>query len=250
MRVAGPRYAPGRSAITYGVTVLRETRAVLFDAAGTLFDLQPDLATRLVATLDGLTPGPDAVVRGALSRVNSRDGWPEDQPDTPSRLAAWAEFVQSVLDDTGVRVPGQGRAIAVHIVDPRSYTLFPETLAVLDHLDDQAIPCGIVSNFDGLLLNILDHLAIRDRFATIAYSGDVGVYKPDPLIFARALTAMGTAAEHAVMVGDSLYSDIGGATAFDIRAILVDRENLCPDHDGEVIASLAELPPLLLKASA
>jgi HAD superfamily hydrolase (TIGR01509 family) len=231
--------------------VLRETRAVLFDAAGTLFDLEPDLATRLAAALDGLVADPVAAVRGALSRVNGRGGWPEDQPDIPTRLAAWTNFVQSILDDTGASVPcNRAGAIAADIVDPRSYTLFPETVAVLDHLAAQAIPCAIVSNFDGLLLDILDHLRIRDYFVSVAYSGEVGVYKPDPRIFARALTPLGTTAEQAVMVGDSPYSDIGGATAFGLRAILVDREHQCPDHDGEAVASLAELPTLLLGAPA
>jgi HAD superfamily hydrolase (TIGR01509 family) len=231
--------------------VLRETRAVLFDAAGTLFDVEPDLATRLVAALDGLVTDPDAAVRDALSRVNSRGGWPEDQPDRPSRLAVWTEFVQSILDDTGAdALDGEARSIAADIVDPRSYRLFPETLAVLEHLAAQAVPCAIVSNFDGLLLEILDHLAIRDHFVTVAYSGDVGVYKPDPRIFARALAPLETTAEYAVMVGDSPYSDIGGATAFGLRAILVDRENQRPDHEGEVVTSLAELPSLLLGASA
>lgn len=224
-----------------------ETEAVLFDAAGTLFDLEPDLAKRL----DTATHAGAAKVRWALSRVNDRGGWPEDQPDRAHRLAAWTEFVHAILADidesTGT---GAAAAIAEDIVDPRSYQLFSETLSVLDLLAAQGIPCAIVSNFDGLLVEILDHLDLRRRFQAVVYSGEAGVYKPDPRIFARATTALCVDAGNAVMVGDSPYSDIGGARAFGLRAILIDRTGRHPGHDGEVATSLAELPSLLFGARA
>jgi FMN phosphatase YigB (HAD superfamily) len=222
-----------------------ETEAVLFDAAGTLFDLEPDLATRL----DAATRAGAAKVRWALSRVNDRGGWPEDQPDRAHRLAAWTEFVQAILADIGAGT-GAAAAIAGDVVDPHCYRLFPETLGVLDLLAAESIPCAIVSNFDGLLLEILDHLDLRRRVQAVVYSGEIGVYKPDARIFARATTALGVSAERAVMIGDSPYSDIGGARAFGLRAILIDRTGRHAGHDGEVATSLAELPSLLFGARA
>ena len=47
------------------------------------------------------------------------------------------------------------------------------------------------------------------------------------------------------MVGDSLDDDIAGASACGLRAVLVDRHGRYPDHAGERIGGLDELPPLL-----
>lgn len=247
---------------------MRETMGVLFDAAGTLFDLAPDLPTRLADALRGRVPDPGAAVRGALSRVNDRGGWPEDQPDRPRRLAVWTEFVRALLADAIPADAGAGAdaeigagarqraftaeaaAIAADIVDPRAYELFPEVRGVLDRFVQAGVGCAVVSNFDGLLVEILDHLDIRRYFVTVAYSGEIGVYKPDPRIFARALDPLGVDVEYAVMVGDSPYSDIGGGAAFGLRTVLVDRDHRCPESEGEVVASLAELPALLLGAGA
>ncbi|HZM76200.1 MAG TPA: HAD family hydrolase [Candidatus Limnocylindrales bacterium] len=232
---------------------MRGTEAILFDAAGTLFDLEPDLATRLAAAVHGLVADPDAAVRGALSRVNDRGGWPEDQPDARRRLAAWTEFVRSILDDTGAGAfdaRKSAAAIAADIIDPRSYQLFPETLGVLDLLFQAGVPCAIVSNFDDLLLEILDHLDIRRYFAAVVHSAKVGVYKPDARIFARAISLLGVDVGRAVMVGDSPYSDIDGARSFGLRAVLIDRKDQRPGHEGEVVTSLGDLPSLLFGASA
>ena len=49
----------------------------------------------------------------------------------------------------------------------------------------------------------------------------------------------------AVMVGDSLDDDIAGASSCGLRAVLVDRHGRYPDHAGERIGGLDELPPLL-----
>ena len=50
---------------------------------------------------------------------------------------------------------------------------------------------------------------------------------------------------HAVMVGDSLDTDVEGALAAGLRAVLVDRWGAAPETDVPVIASLGELPGLV-----
>ena len=47
------------------------------------------------------------------------------------------------------------------------------------------------------------------------------------------------------MVGDSVDDDIAGATRCGLRAVLVDRHGRHPEHPGERIGGLDELPPLL-----
>jgi HAD superfamily hydrolase (TIGR01458 family) len=73
--------------------------------------------------------------------------------------------------------------------------------------------------------------------------------KPNPTYFAAALDALGTTADEAVMVGDDVETDIGGAKAMGMRGILVrtgkfDESTLAaadPQPDA-VIDSIADLP--------
>jgi len=72
--------------------------------------------------------------------------------------------------------------------------------------------------------------------------------KPSPEFFRLALEAAGRPPERALMVGDDLGSDVGGAHAVGMRAVLV-RTGKGGDRDGEepdaVLDSLADLPGLL-----
>nr|MDJ0498493.1 HAD-IA family hydrolase [Acidimicrobiia bacterium] len=89
-------------------------------------------------------------------------------------------------------------------------------------------------------------LGLEPLFDAIVISGEVGVSKPDAAIFELALVALGQPEKPtALMVGDSLSSDITGANNFGIAACWYNparktRPNgVNIDHE---IASLDELP--------
>lgn len=77
------------------------------------------------------------------------------------------------------------------------------------------------------------------------------VGKPSREFFHQALRSMGVRPEEAIMVGDDIESDIAGAQAAGIRAVLVRTGKFRPaDLEGAifpdaVIDSIAELPELL-----
>jgi len=60
-------------------------------------------------------------------------------------------------------------------------------------------------------------------FHTVIVSLEVGIGKPDPRVFDIVVSRLGVATSDAVMVGDSLVRDIGGAQRAGMRAIWVDR---------------------------
>ena len=77
----------------------------------------------------------------------------------------------------------------------------------------------------------------------------VVVGKPSPAFFRLALEAMGVAATEAVMVGDDLEADIGGAQAGGLTGILVRTGKFTPRdlahpevRPDAVLGSIAELP--------
>ncbi|MGH9017220.1 MAG: HAD family hydrolase, partial [Acidimicrobiales bacterium] len=86
----------------------------------------------------------------------------------------------------------------------------------------------------------------------VLISGEFGVAKPDPAIFAAAAAAAGVPLDAAWHIGDSLISDVAGARIACLGAgVWLNRtgavhpgETVAPHPDYE-IASLAGLPALL-----
>ncbi len=100
----------------------------------------------------------------------------------------------------------------------------------------------------------IELLAIERLVDFVVISGEFGVWKPDPAIFAEALRLGGATAADAVFVGDSVEHDMAGARAAGIRSVWVNptgRPWPGPDAppDREV-ADLSALLPLLEAAPA
>ena len=104
---------------------------------------------------------------------------------------------------------------------------------------------GIVSN------NLLEEQRAKITFCgfdpyidALVVSEAVGVSKPDPAIFMRALEDVGSAAGDAVMIGDSWPADVEGARAAGIRAIWFNRTGRpLPERSGGVTA-IGTLTPM------
>jgi beta-phosphoglucomutase-like phosphatase (HAD superfamily) len=119
-----------------------------------------------------------------------------------------------------------GNAIfeALRVRIPESRPLFEDTLSTLAVLQQRSFLLGVVTNriWGGQpFQEDLQTLGLHHYFdlRTIAVSGDLGVRKPNPAIFFHALNALDVAPEEAVMVGDSLSTDIIGAQGLGIFAI-------------------------------
>ena len=88
------------------------------------------------------------------------------------------------------------------------------THALLEALRARNIRLGLVSNaFDPgwLLHRDLDELGVGQRLDFAVFSSEVGMRKPHPAIFRRALEALEVSPEEALFVGDRLYEDVRGA---------------------------------------
>ena len=72
-------------------------------------------------------------------------------------------------------------------------------------------------------------------------SGEVGVHKPDPGIFAVALDRMGVQAEESLYVGDNYWADVEGAQQACLTPVLLDPERLFPEADCLVLHSVSDL---------
>lgn len=124
----------------------------------------------------------------------------------------------------------------------------PLQLDVYDCLKQIDIPICCVSNADTRpLLQAIEKHGLK--FDAIISSEDVRCYKPNSGIFQRAMEILGVQADRVMHIGDSLHSDIGGASGCGIAATWICREdrihdigNCKPDYE---ISTLADLPSIL-----
>jgi HAD superfamily hydrolase (TIGR01509 family) len=126
----------------------------------------------------------------------------------------------------------------------------PERVAAVTRIAPQ-YRLGLLSNFDDSETGhqILDDTGISHLFAGVIISADVGLRKPNPMIFERMLKLIGTPAEEILFVGDTFEHDVAASKRAGMRAAWINPSGaavpegaLKPDF---VIGDLGELPFVL-----
>ena len=110
-------------------------------------------------------------------------------------------------------------------------------------------PLTVVTNgFIEVQYEKFDKSGLRDCFAHIVLSEEVGCQKPNPRIFEEALRMNGLQAEEVVMIGDAWNSDIQGAINAGIDQIWI-RKSKDPLPEGQsatyLVQSLSEVMEIL-----
>ncbi|MDX6410935.1 MAG: putative hydrolase of the superfamily [Gaiellaceae bacterium] len=96
------------------------------------------------------------------------------------------------------------------------------THALLESLRGRGLKLGIVSNAldpGPLLHRDLADTGVAERIDFAVFSSELGVRKPHPAIFERALEALDVAAADAIFVGDRLYEDVLGASQVGMKTV-------------------------------
>lgn len=200
-------------------------RAVLFDFSGTLFRLEEEDSWFAGITVDERAV--DGHVQAELMRrVTAPTG--SSVPMSQEQQHNWAnrdlephlhrEAYLHVLRESGL-TGADAAALYPKLVDPASWTPYPDTPTVLNGLRAAGIKTAVVSN---IAFDLRPALAAAGTAADeYVLSFEVGAVKPDPAIFEAALTRLGVPAADALMVGDSEEAD-GGARALGCAFALVD----------------------------
>ena len=136
-----------------------------------------------------------------------------------------------------------GAGFQVYLAARHQVTLFPDVHTTLEQLANH-YQLGVITNGNA----DVRRLGLADYFQFALCAEELGVGKPDPLPFQRALKHAGVAASQAVHIGDHPEDDICGARAAGLRSIWFnplakDWSGGEPAH-GEV-RRLGELPALL-----
>ncbi len=200
-------------------------RAVLFDFSGTLFRLEEQ-----DDWFDGITVDEQAVQGHVQAELMRRVTAPTGStvPMNAEQQHNWAnrdlephlhrEAYLHVLRESGL-TGADAAALYPKLVDPASWTPYPDTATALNGLRGKGIKTAVVSN---IAFDLRPALAAAGTGADeYVLSFEVGAVKPDPAIFQTALQRLGVSAEETLMVGDSEEAD-GGARAVGCAFALVD----------------------------
>lgn len=123
--------------------------------------------------------------------------------------------------------------------------MFEDTHPALTALQQRGCRMGIVSNLWPFPVNaIFGRNKLAGYFEHKIYSFESGARKPDSAIFLDACKRFGVEPNECLMIGDSPSSDIAGALAIGMPAVLISRSGLVPaalPAGANVIKSLLAL---------
>ena len=205
-------------------------RAILFDAAGTLFFLTKTVGDHYayVGREVGLDLDAQQLERAFHSAWQQMAQRPAiDGPRENDDKGWWRELVGRVLDQVAHSLSELDRdnffEIAYeHFAEAGVWQLYPEVPEVLEQLRPR-FELAVISNFDGRLRLILQHLGISKYFANIFISSELGADKPDPEIFRRALNLIHLNANEVLHVGDDPERDWKAAAAAGLSVLRLGR---------------------------
>jgi putative hydrolase of the HAD superfamily len=205
-------------------------KAIFFDAAGTLIRLTKSVGTNYaqVAARQGLALDPAQLDRAfaAVWRempVRPATGEPREDDDK----GWWRDLVERMLDRVTPRIDPLTRATFFetaygHFSEPGVWELYPEAREVIEILAPD-FELAVVSNFDGRLRVIFEHLAISKYFRHLFISSELGADKPDSLIYRRALETSGLAPGEVLHAGDDPVRDWSAASGAGLKVFRLER---------------------------
>jgi putative hydrolase of the HAD superfamily len=140
-------------------------------------------------------------------------------------LRAWTRIAAHALDAVGRADHRLAAAIAADFADRRweRMTLFPGVPDALEALRRRGVPLALVTNGDTThqRRKIAQH-DLERFFEVIVIEGEMGVGKPDEIVYRYALSQLGAKPEEAWMVGDNLEWDVAAPQRLGLRGVWVD----------------------------
>jgi putative hydrolase of the HAD superfamily len=205
-------------------------KALFFDAAGTLFFLTKTVGDHYagVGREVGLNLEAEQLERAFHSAWRQMPQRPAtDGPRENDDKGWWRGLVGRVFDQVAPSLSEPDRdnffEIAYeHFAEAGVWELYAEVPEVLQQLRPR-FQLAVVSNFDGRLRLILQHLGISNYFSYMFISSELGADKPDPEIFRRAVKAMHLDANEVVHVGDDPERDWKAAKEAGLLVFHLDR---------------------------
>ncbi len=172
-------------------------------------------------------------------------------------FASVAENFAYIARSVGAERPAsQCEAAAEQYMEFTRASLQPSegVVGTLGELVGQGVRLGLVTNCAPDVAETWPSAELSSFFSAAAFSCSVGASKPDPAIYKSAINALGIDPSEALYVGDGSDTELSGAEACGLTAILV-RADLSDTYDqarqdvdgwnGMSIEMIGEVPGLI-----
>ena len=218
---------------------------LLFDADGTLFDYGKAEAYALRTTFEQMGHRYDSGHAEAYARINAR---------------IWLDFEKGLISVESVKTrrfellfEAIGIESDAHRFSERYLRNLADSSELIEGAEDTVRALygkvGLMLITNGLRdvqRPRLAKSAIRDYFADVVISEEVGAAKPDARIFDAAFACMGNPRkEDVLIIGDSLSADIQGGLDYGIDTCWYDPERRGLDPDVRITYVITQLQELL-----
>jgi len=124
---------------------------------------------------------------------------------------------------------------------PKNNFLFEGVNDILSYLSRKYILHIITNGFEEVQHLKLENSGISSFFKTVTTSEEVGLKKPNPIIFHKALEKAKTTPNVSLMVGDTFEADILGAEAVGMETLFYNYRNEIIPSSYKVIDSILEI---------
>jgi len=204
-------------------------KALTFDWWGTLY-VHREARTRRLELLGEFVAGQGAAVSAQrlesayqLAMAHYLEEW------QAGRVFSTHQWLRCLLGDLGLEALATGAddlcaglEEAMLETPPR---LVPGAAALLTDLHRAGVRLGLISDtgltVGRVMRRILAQDGILSCFGALVFSDEIGVVKPHSLAFETALAQLGASAGEAAHVGDLPETDLAGARAVGMKAVLV-----------------------------
>jgi putative hydrolase of the HAD superfamily len=205
-------------------------KTIFFDAAGTLIHLPKSVGHHyaLVGERVGLPLEAEALDRAFGACWKQMPARPAiEGPREDDDKEWWRELVDRVLEQVAPGTAELDRdaffeVAYSHFAEPGVWELYPEVVEILDSLRGR-FELAVISNFDGRLRMIFEHLGVSPYFSHVFVSSELGADKPDPEIFARAMHLSRVRPNEALHVGDDPARDWEAASSAGLAVFRLER---------------------------
>ncbi len=223
--------------------MIRELRAVLFDAVGTLIFPNPPVAD--VYYRFGSQFG-SSLARDQISdRFSTVYGkWENTSVQfATSEIAErekWKSIVSEIFDDVVDASGPLFNSLWNHFAKPESWSVYDDVEDAWDRFVELDLVVGIASNFDDRLKEICAELKPLQDCENVFWSSRIGFAKPAKQFFETIESRLRIDSREILMVGDNYRNDYLGAINAGWKAVLLDRSL---ERSSDItVHTLTELP--------
>lgn len=214
-------------------------KAAFFDRDHTLLHGDPAAKQARTEMIERWSGKPLVVQDGLFDRMYGN----RQLMTVENEIAFWRLYFAELLRTQGITEQISSRADALfEAYWLKGGVVYPEVVPVLDWFKAHGYRMGVISDTFPSLRLTLEAVGLDHYFDCFVCSDQVGVMKPEPLIYQTALQLLGVSAE------ESLYADDYDVEADGARTLGFTSFHVC--HDEEVkeewdIASLSEMVEFL-----